>query len=302
MKKLIVIIFMINFQGLFSQEYCENYCLTFDDTVCLSHLNIDTIPAPQNLWQIGMPHKVVIDSASYPSKAIITDTLDPYPVNNYSVFTVTNLATEGDIYGFRMIQGIYYVESDSLKDFGRMEFSPDYGISWIDLIKDTIYNANIQWLTMPVLTGHSFTAKYFELIMIENGSVFNIELGDTLTVRFTFISDSTFDNLSGLMYDDLCFWDFVEGISEIRFKPVKSRIYPNPSDDAFTIEFDNPREASFQLAIYDINSKLLLTKEDIASNQISLHLRHFSPGTYVYKLTNLRDRERAWGKFIKSGQ
>jgi hypothetical protein len=102
------------------------------------------------------------------------------------------------------------------------------------------------------------------------------------------------------MYDDLCFSDFVEGISETRFKPIKSKIYPNPSNQLLTIEFENPGSELFELAVYDIHSKPILKKENIPDNRITLNTSTFQPGIYVYKITNLKAKKRCWGKFIVS--
>lgn len=114
MKKIIIIIFALNIQFTFAQSPCDNYCLNFDDTLCLSRLKIDTLHFPQNIWQIGKIQKMIPDTAFYPSNAIITDTVHPYPANNYSVFIIKNTATFGDIYGCKMFQGKYYCETDSL--------------------------------------------------------------------------------------------------------------------------------------------------------------------------------------------
>ena len=49
-----------------------------------------------------------------------------------------------------ILSGEYYVNSDSLTDFGLIEFSPDNGTTWIDLINDTTY-ANDLWWNSPKL-------------------------------------------------------------------------------------------------------------------------------------------------------
>ena len=100
------------------------------------------------------------------------------------------------------------------------------------------------------------------------------------------------------MFDDICFDNFVEGISETHFKQIKSSIYPNPSSNIFTIEFENPKAETFELSIYDIHSKLTLKKDDITENKIVVDATAFKSGTYIYKITNLTANKRCWGKFI----
>ena len=144
------------------------------------------------------------------------------------------------------------------------------------MINDTNYKDIIWYSNNPVLTGNSHGWKHFEVILSDIGSVFNVHFGDTLLYRFTFTSDSIPDNLGGLMYDDICFYYFVDGISEIRFKPIKSKIYPNPSAQIFTIEFENPASEPYQLSIYDIHSKLVYTKDGISETRLLLMLSHLS--------------------------
>ena len=62
----------------------------------------------------------------------------------------------GDFYGMKMLTGNYLVKSDSLKDYGKIEFSPDNGSTWIDIINDTAYSSSISWYSAkPILTGNS---------------------------------------------------------------------------------------------------------------------------------------------------
>jgi hypothetical protein len=299
MKRILTLLFMINASFLYGQTACDEMLyLSFDDTSCISHLTIDTTEFLHNIWQIGNYHKSVIDSSACSTKVIITDTVNPYPINDTSVFIIKSMVTPGVFYDVRTFSGRYYVQSDSLRDFGKMEFSPDMGVTWIDMLNDTSYSSIFIWYSKPVLTGHSHTCKYFDVLLGDLGSVFNLEFGDTLIYRFTFISDSIYDNLGGLMYDNLSFWDFIEGISEVRFKPIKSSIYPNPSTAVFTIEYENPDNEPFELHIYDIHSKLVYTKDGITENRIVVDAQQFQPGTYIYKLTNMKVPKRCWGKFI----
>lgn len=296
MKTKILLIFVFRIQFIYSQTPCENYCIYFDSPQCLGQAVIDT-SLQQNIWQIGKSHKSSFTNPNSGATAIITDTLNSYPANNTSVFVIKNAVDMGIIYGLEMFSGFYRVQTDSLRDFGRIEFSPNNGSTWIDIINDSIHSANFIWYTpKPVLTGDKIAN--FEVLLADIGSAFNLHSGDTVQFRFTFTSDSTADNLGGLMYDNICFQSFVEGISEVHFKSIKSKIYPNPTTGVFAIEFDNPEHELFHLAIYSIHSKLLFTNDKISENRVVVDAQLFISGTYVYKLTSPKSLKRSWGKFI----
>ena len=107
---------------------------------------------------------------------MITDTINLYPISNYSSFIIQNIASYGNIYGMKMFTGNYMVNTDSLTDYGKIEFSPDNGITWVNIINDTTYSASITcYSTKPVLTGNSGTFYlFFDVVLADNGSVFNI--------------------------------------------------------------------------------------------------------------------------------
>lgn len=298
MKKFILPLVLVLHLTIYAQLPCSQYLyLDFTDPYCMNHVFIDTANNPDNIWQTGLSQKSFVNQQY--GAAMMTDTLIPYPANDTSVFIIKYLATSGDYYGFKWFNGMYKSETDSLKDFGNIEFSPDNGLNWYDILNDTTLGTAIIWYNKPILTGNSTSWCYFEAILTDMASHFNFQIDDTLTFRFTFISDSIFDNLGGLAFDNLCFADFVEGISETRFKGIKSTIYPNPSDAAFTIEFNNPGALPFELAVYDIKSKLIFKRENITTNRIDVDNRSLVPGIYVYKITNVPNKLRTWGKFTK---
>ena len=297
MKKLSVILFVFTLHfSTANCQPCSNYCLGFDFQYCMDLFSIDT-NVQNNIWQIGPPQKSVFSSAQTGYNAIVTDTLNTYPVNNISTFTVTNSAGYGDVYGISIFNGNYYVNSDSLNDYGTIEMSFDIGNTWINIVDDTTYNC-FYWLQKPVLTGNSNTWKYFEAYFYELGSVFNIEYGDTVMFRFSFFSDSIYDNRDGLMYDNICFGEFIEGISETHFTPVRSSAFPVPSDNFVTISVENPSNAAFEISIYTVKSVPVLKIENLTEDEYKIDVSRFTPGTYMYKLTNYTDKKRSWGKFV----
>lgn len=300
MKKLILLIVIAGFSFLQSRGQCfDNWLeISFDSAYCMERVFIDTVSNTNNIWQIGLADKAVFDSAICFTKVIVTDTSQPYPINDTSAFIIKSAVTPGMYYGGRHLYGDYYVQSDSLKDYGKIEFSHDNGLTWVDMLNDTNYANNFKWWTKPVLSGNSKSCKSFIGDFWDMGSTFNLQIGDTILFRISFISDSIFDNLGGLMFDNLIFSDYVEGMSEIRFKTIKSNIFPNPGSDIFTIDFENPLSNTFELSIYDIRSKLMLKKEGITEKKIVIDTRSFMPDTYVYKITDWKNQKRGWGKFV----
>ena len=302
MKAIILILALfLGINMVYAQSWEEDYYLNFDQPEYLDHVSFDTVNFPGNSWQIGQPQKNIFNQAlSFPN-VMVTDTTNPYPINDTSVFVIKNLGTQGVMYGLEVLQGFYYVNSDSLNDYGLFEFSPDNGATWIDLINDTSNLPNISWWSeRPVLTGNSNGWIYFEVMLMDIGSAFQTGFGDTIIYRFSFISDNIPEESDGLMYDNFNFYEFIEGISEIRFKSVKTSISPNPSSSYFRIDFENPYNDSFQLNIYDENSKLMMSNDNVTGHSTGFKAAILTPGIYFYKLTNNNRHERGWGKFVVS--
>jgi hypothetical protein len=255
---------------------------------------------PNNLWQIGNPQKNVLDSAFSASSVIITDTVNSYPPNNTSRFTKTRCAGDGFTFSYAVIlSGYYWVNSDSLNDFGLIEFSPDNGNTWIDLINDTVYNAYYSWPgSKPTLTGTSNGWQYFYINLERLGEALNIQGGDTTLYRFTFISDSIPDSLDGLMYDNLNFVDYALGIEELGYDLIASNAYPNPTSNNFIIELDNKNFSEFDLFVYDNSGRLVLKKEGIINSRTEINTTNLNGGIYYYKLINPKRKLKTTGKVM----
>lgn len=309
MKNLATLTFVLLSLSLFSQDPWDvmgyEFNLSFDDTSQLHRIDIDTVSNPNNSWQIGAPQKIVFTSASSLPNVIVTDTINPYPVNDTSTFSLRFLAGQGFTFPHTAtLSGVYKVDSDSLSDFGKIEFSPNNGETWIDLLTDSVYEDyedmnGYYWITdKPVLTGTSTNWEYFFVSVAGFGSIFNIQEGDTIVYKFTFISDSIQTERDGLMYDNLMFADWVEGLEEIGYAHIKSECFPNPAIDQLSIKFDNNQSALFDVFIYDVQGRQIYSSTTTAEN-INLSVQPFTKGIYFYKLVNERDKEYTSGKFVR---
>jgi hypothetical protein len=307
---LLIITTLISLNVLGQYELEGNYDITFDNIYGLNHLTIDTISNTENIWQICIPNKEAFLSAYSSPKVIMTDSLNSYPVSDTSVFYIKNIALGG---GFGpenphtvILAGQYSVDSDSLTDFGKIEFSPDNGRTWIDMLKDTVpgnewyYDWYWDSFDKPVLTGHSGEWKSFWVHLAALGNTFDINYGDTVIYKFSFISDSIDSEKSGLMYDNLHFEDWVEGsINEQEYGIIPSYCYPNPTDAQLTIKFSNINKSTFELMIYDLSGKKINHLYDFISDEIILDTRNLRKGLFYYKLLDTKNKNISNGNFIK---
>ena len=284
----------------FVQLFDDWYDLNFDSQFGLLHLTIDTLSNPNNIWQIGAPQKSIFTSAYSLPNVLITDTINAYPINDTSIFYITNVAKGG---GFEwphtvVLTGQYFVNSDTITDYGKIEFSPDNGTTWIDMLNDTVGN----WLwydnDKPVLTGNSNQWKSFWVNLAELGFYFGVQDGDTVLYKFTFISDNIQNNKDGLMFDDFHFEDWVEGIEELGFDLIVSNCFPNPAKNSLTISFTNDKDIQFDVYVYNILGKEIRNSQT-NSNSVNLSISNFNKGTYFYKLVNRKNKIFSIGKFIK---
>jgi hypothetical protein len=285
MRKILLLISMTLSSFIsFGQYLGDNYYLNFEDSMDLHHVTVDTISNPNNIWQIGTPQKTIFSNASSIPNAIITDTINTYQSNDTSIFIITNIV---DGLGFDyphtvILSGKYFVNSDTLTDFGTIEFSPDNGNTWLDLINDTL---PIIWQSpIPILTGTSNGWLDFYVNIAKLGPIYNIQMFDTTLYRFTFISDSIQTNKDGLMFDDFEFVDYAEGLEEIHNNDIIT-IYPNPVENQLSIKIN---EINFKKTIQIINSQgeVIYDNKNFQNNYIDT--KNLDNGLYFLKYSDTR--------------
>lgn len=275
------------------------YDINFDDGLCMEGLFIDTDSNPNNIWQIGPPQKATFTSAYSGPNVIVTDTLNTYPINDTSSFTLSHIASTGFLIGHTAtMQGHYKVNSDSLNDFGRMELSPDNGLTWVDIMNDN--SVSSAWMTpIPTLTGNSNGWQYFNFNVLSTASILGIVAGDTLQYRFTFISDGSAEALDGLMFDNFTFEDYAEGIDEFGFDKIESKSFPNPAKNTVTIEFDNALQTAFELSVINVLGEEVLKLNELKENSITLDMSNLAAGVYTYILRSSESKLWNSGKISK---
>lgn len=302
MKQLLLII-VFTFSGIISYAQLEDsfYEITFDDGFGMQHLIIDSTNNHNNIWKVGSPNKSIFTCAYSLPHVIVTDTINSYPINDTSVFIIKNVAY-GQGYEWPhtvMLAGRYFVNSDTLIDYGKIEFSPDNGNLWLNLFDsiliDTTYNYYWYWnmygSPKPILTGNSNGWKYFEINLASVGHAFGVHDGDTVLFRFSFISDSIQTYKDGLMYDNLHFEDWVEGIEENNYNFCS--LVPNPANDK--IIFNTQKSFANQtIKIYNSLGQILYMNTNYQNEEINT--TNFRNG--VYFLINSNEQNQSIYKLI----
>ncbi|WP_276133873.1 T9SS type A sorting domain-containing protein [Polluticoccus soli] len=287
MKKLFTLLaillpYLPNAQGWYFYDQCN-----LDASGGCSHqFIIDTANYPNNKWQTGKPQKTIFDSAfSYPN-AIATDTLNPYPTNDTSVFIVKHTNSIWPFVSVFSLRFMYKLDIDS-GEIAKIEVSGDSGLHWVNaMTEDTIYD--FFWAEpKPRLDTSSHEWKAFDVVMSawRNAAYFQKTYpsyisADTFLYRFTFISDGVQTNKEGWMMDNFLFQDWVEGVKDLQNNHLVD-VYPNPSSGDITIKNNSTRDHKSVVSIYNLQGQKAYRTENIPSNG-QLHL-DLPDGLYYLK-------------------
>jgi hypothetical protein len=298
MKKVFILMFFLQLSSsLFSQKEFMCYLDFENNNFCYQDtLMIDYVSNPNNIWQIGKPVKTLFDSAYSMPNAIVTKLDSVYPVNDTSSFIIIHFADFAlRDFGTMWINLQYQINSDTLKDYGTIEFSPDNGLTWINALTDTTYFLH-WWNPKPVLSGNSDGWQNFEIWFKDPNHHFNIQWGDTVLWKFSFISDSVQSNKDGWMLDNIYVNDWYEGISEFQQNIIS--ISPNPFSQSTQITL-NQSYHSIALAVYDSQGKQVAQQQYADCDKIQFNRNQLSNGLYFLKLT-LDDKALETGKIVIS--
>lgn len=301
MKNLILLL-AISFTTLHSFAQWTEFIwdtITFEEPY--EYLQIDT--SSQNIWQIGKPGKIFFDSAYSINNAIVTDTLNYYPVNTNSYFDLK--IGEFNYNGYYpydiFIEIKHKFDTDSLKDGGFITVSYDEGQTWTNIINDS----SGFWDITPSNNGLSGLNLYTESDTLFNGefgfsgisndwittwfawfiipSISNMDfIGDTMIVRFNFISDNIESDKEGWMIDDIKLYsvDLGGGIDDK--KELEFRFSPNPMSEKSIIELNDYHE--LELTVFDIHGRILKRNTYLDNQSIIIKREKLNSGIYFVKI------------------
>lgn len=301
MKKIYVL-FLVTMLPVLSFSQAVGYHDYYPvDTIYFEYNTIpfQISPSTDNCWQVGQPSKTFFHEAFSPPLAIVTDTLNPYPVNSTSSFTFTIPQSLTQYVFTTYFQFYQKYDTDTLQDYGTVEASYDGGSSWIQL-KDSLCPQFWQCIefawdpdyvigtgeTFPHMlnpSGHSqewIRSRYhWWWTMPVDGSP---SVPDSILVRFTFHSDAIASTKEGWMIDNILigFRDEGSGIDD-SYSNRHTRISPNPLTGESRVNIDLPYR-KLEFSVYDLTGKNLFIKCNDSGEELILERSDFRPGVYLW--------------------
>lgn len=297
--------------GLVSYLGLSQHAISFEDDsdVGYSDFFIDTISNPDNIWQIGPPQKTFFNEAASMPNVIVTDTLNSYPINDTSSFIIKHQAFQGFTGWGASLEFNVSVQTDSLNDYGKIEFSPDNGESWVLISDDTLTyfspssgemeNWPFYGFSVPALTGKSSWTN-FTIYLGGVEEIFDIAYyDDTVQFRFTFISDGVGESLDGLMYDDIIIWDpLLSDIDELSTSAIE--LYPNPVNSTLFIREVPTQDFPITVNLYNqLGQKLSDQHFEQQGGELELDCSSIPRGLYFYQILNEENDLLKAGKLEK---
>jgi hypothetical protein len=268
-----IAVLVLSFISSFANAQWDNWnILTFEstDTFYKHLIVIDTVSHPGNKWQVGAPHKATFTSGYMSPSAIVTDTLNPYPVNDTSVFIlkIPTIRVPCHTTGAELQDVIFYYRLDIDSHLtASLEISTDSGMNWVNT-KDSL-PPGLHWDDTAISLSVS-TPGWATFALLASSPLYSI---DTFFLRFSIISDSVFSNKDGWIIDNIEIAYICEGAVGEVLNPNLITIYPNPSHGKIYLNTDKMRGEDATITIYDMQGKeVYKTNEKSANDYLNLQL------------------------------
>jgi len=255
----------------YTQTAYRNFDLNDRDTG--NYFFIDTIQL-NNIWQIGTPSKTIFNSAYSTPLALVTDTLNNYPVNNGSSFSFTIYTDDATTISFW-----HQINCDSLSDGGVVEYSTDGGTAWNNILTSPFTLTNF-YSNSSTISSNSNKPGFTGTSGWVHSTIYGYAL-NFVKFKFTFTSDSMNTNKDGWMIDDFFVNCLGTGIKEIGANSP-FHIFPNPTSDYISISSDNTAK------LFLVTVKNILGQNILTTDKTTIDLSHLDRGIYFVQLTTDR--------------
>lgn len=288
-------IFTLSIFSLFLNSVNAQIYDTLNFEVTPLKVGIDSI---NGCWQIGTPSKIIFDSAYSTNRAIVTDTLNPYPDSTFSTFEISFPVTTFS--AFFSLKYTHKYDTEYLKDGGYIQMYDCWTSQWVNLFSGSMvmsctspyggqFNGAPPTTTLfngeKGYTGNSggwiTDELYFPCMAVRSGGA------DSIKIRFVFVSDNVTTGHEGWMLDNFVFTDHLGMCSSIDENQLSRNFksYPNPVNNEITLE-STSTEMINTIDILNTQGELLYSSKVQQTNQVKLNLGFLNSGIYLIRLNS----------------
>lgn len=292
-KLLYTFLFLFISGSCFAQFYRQY----FDgaDTAASNSIRVLLDQDTSNIWQIGNPNKMVFDQAATNPNAIVTDTVNYYPVNNISRFIIKVPLDYN--WGVFALQWKQKLDLD-VAEGGIIEYTTDSGNTWVNVFNNPyVYNfygfntsnagylftgeegfvgVDTTWRDVWLCFDFSWTSQFM--------------VNDTIMIRYSFKSDSIVNSKDGWMIDNMIAHStIIHTINEKKTDKYLS-VYPTPASDNIYIEAQKIQDFHIIEHMVLLNSSGQVVEEwRNIPTKFFINAKKYSSGMYHLKIrTNIR--------------
>ena len=294
---------------------CCTISLTAQNPMLIAECDFDNVfnnclfsfdTSDQNIWQAGTPQKPFFGNALSVPHAMMTDTVNPYPVNSHAAFTLkfANNIDNAIDWNRTGISFWHKYQTNALQDSGFIEYSIDNGLTWLSMtdtnsVQGTngypysafFWDSPLMQSPLPVLkenvmsgisTDWVFSSyQWFWFLSVEtNRDNFT---PDTILVRFNFDTDSDFDNYDGWIIDNIKVEkQWYSGMHEIQISAGDLQLYPNPAVNQVNFALSG-REIPQVQQLINIHGEVV-HEFFLHQSQGSIELNNIPAGNYLLKV------------------
>lgn len=199
-------------------------------------LQLDT---NDSVWQVGPPQKTLFSLAASTPNALITDTINSYPINDTSSAMIGIDPTQL-FWSIQALQWKQKIDFDADSDGGMLEFSTDGGGSWDNAFDNPfVYNfygfdsTNVDTLPNGELGFVGTDSNWKDIWLCFDNAFFG---SDTIWVRYTLLSDSNQNNGEGWMIDNfMVHVTIIHTVGEVEQEEYM-KVYPTVTKDQVNIQ------------------------------------------------------------------
>ncbi len=288
--------YLISFVLVVQFGQAQQFYQYFDgaDTNTNNSLIIEIDADSSNVWQIGPPQKTIFDNASTLPNAIVTDTVNSYPPNNFSRFQF-----EFENQGFANIVAIRWMQKLDLEanaDGGIIEMSVNNGATWSSAFDNpNVYNlygydsSNVDTLQNGTIAFTGTDSTWKDIWLCYDANWWN-SITSVVKFRFTLISDSTESSQDGWMIDNLVVSPTITHTINEKETDAYMHIYPTQTDGRVFIETKKLQQYHIIENIEVLNSSGQVVKSyGISPIKYFLNLNDLADGVYIIKVkTNVK--------------